>query len=149
MVDADVMIEKLTELVNELENAPGKFAEDAPRIVFAGRALAIGDYTVPRVFEESGGVIVAEMLDEGVRAIDKDVELEGDLLSTSPATATLTSCPSTCSSRPGSSATNACSSSSPITRRTVSSGTSSHLTRFTTWSMPALPNGWREARPRC
>lgn len=80
MVDADIMIEKLTELVNELENAPGKFAEDAPRIVFAGRALAIGDYTVPRVFEESGGVIVAEMLDEGVRAIEKDVELDGDLL---------------------------------------------------------------------
>ena len=79
-VDADIMIEKLTELYNKLENAPGKFPEGAPRILVAGRAFAIGDYTVPRVLEESGGVIVAEMLDEGVRVIEKDVELEGDLL---------------------------------------------------------------------
>ena len=79
-VNADVMIEKLTELYAKLENAPGKFPEKAPRILFVGRALAIGDYTVPRVLEESGGVIVAEMLDEGVRVIEKDVELEGDLL---------------------------------------------------------------------
>ena len=80
MVDADIMIEKLTQLYEKLVNAPGKFPEGAPRILFAGRALAIGDYTVPRVLEESGGVIVAEMLDEGVRVIEKDVELEGDLL---------------------------------------------------------------------
>ena len=29
-VDADIMIEKLTELYNKLENAPGKFPEGAP-----------------------------------------------------------------------------------------------------------------------
>lgn len=79
-VSADLMIEKLTELYAKLENAPGKFAKDAPRILFVGRALAIGDYTVPRVLEESGGVVVAEMLDEGARVIEQDVELEGDLL---------------------------------------------------------------------
>ena len=80
MVDPDVMIEKLTELYEELKDAPGKFEEKAPRFVFVGRALAIGDYTVPRVFEESGGVIVAEFLDEAIRVTEKDVELEGDLL---------------------------------------------------------------------
>lgn len=80
MVNADTMIEKLTELYAKLENAPGKFPEGAPRVLFVGRALAIGDYTVPRVLEESGGVIVAEMLDEGYRVIEKDVELEGDLV---------------------------------------------------------------------
>lgn len=80
MVDADVMIDKLTELVGELENAPGKFTDDAPRIVFAGRALAIGDYVVPRLLEDKGAVVVAEMLDEGIRLIEKDVELDGDLL---------------------------------------------------------------------
>lgn len=79
-VNADTMIEKLTALYEKLENAPGKFDEKAPRILFVGRALAIGDYTVPRVLEECGGVIVAEMLDEGVRVTEKDVELEGDLL---------------------------------------------------------------------
>lgn len=80
IVNADVMIEKLTELYNKLENAPGKFPEGAPRILFLGRALAIGDYTVPRVVEESGGAIVAEVLDEGIRVIEKDVALDGDLV---------------------------------------------------------------------
>lgn len=80
IVSADVMIEKLTELYQKLENAPGKFPEGAPRILFLGRALAIGDYTVPRVVEESGGVIVAEMLDEGIRVTEKDVALDGDLV---------------------------------------------------------------------
>lgn len=80
VVDADIMIEKLTKLYEELVNAPGKFEEGAPRILVAGRAFAIGDYTVPRLIEESGGVIVAELMDEGIRAIEKDVELEGDLL---------------------------------------------------------------------
>ncbi len=79
-VDQDVMIEKLTELYDKLKDAPGRFDEKAPRILFVGRALAIGDYTVPRVVEESGGVIVAEFLDEAVRCIEKDVELEGDLV---------------------------------------------------------------------
>jgi benzoyl-CoA reductase/2-hydroxyglutaryl-CoA dehydratase subunit BcrC/BadD/HgdB len=80
MVDNDIMIEKLEQLCDELENAPGIFADDAPRILFAGRALAIGDYTVPRVLESSGAAIVAEMMDEGIRVYEKDVELEGDLV---------------------------------------------------------------------
>lgn len=80
MVDADVMIEKMTELYDELKDAPGIFPEDSPRFVVVGRAFAIGDYTVPRVFEDKGGVIVAELLDEGIREYEKDVELEGDLI---------------------------------------------------------------------
>lgn len=80
VVDQDVIIEKLTQLYEKLKDAPGKFAEKAPRILFVGRALAIGDYTVPRVFENSGAIGVCEIFDEGVRVIEKDVELEGDLL---------------------------------------------------------------------
>lgn len=80
MVDADVMIEKMTELYDELKDATGIFPEDSPRFVVVGRAFAIGDYTVPRVFEDKGGVIVAELLDEGIREYEKDVELEGDLI---------------------------------------------------------------------
>lgn len=80
MVDADIMIKNMTELYDELRNSPGMFHEDSPRFVAAGRAFAIGDYTVPRVFEDKGGIIVAELLDEGIREYEKDVELEGDLI---------------------------------------------------------------------
>lgn len=79
-VEPEIMIEKLEAIYNELKDAPGKFDAKAPRILFVGHALAIGDYTVPRVLEESGGNVVVEMLDEGIRVIEKDVELDGDLL---------------------------------------------------------------------
>jgi len=80
IVDPSVMVQKLEELYEKLKDAEGKFEAKAPRILFVGHALAIGDYTVPRLVESSGGCIVAEMLDEGVRAIEKDVETDGDLL---------------------------------------------------------------------
>lgn len=79
-VDPDIMIQKLDELYDELKDAPGKFPEGAPRILFAGHALAIGDYVVPKLVEESGGAIVADFLDEGIRAYKSDVSLDGDPL---------------------------------------------------------------------
>ena len=71
---------KLEELYELLKDAPGKFPANAPRILFAGHALAIGDYTVPRLIEDSGAVIVTEMLDEGIRPYKWDVDLEGDII---------------------------------------------------------------------
>lgn len=79
-IDADIIIEKLEALYENLKDAPGKFPEGAPRILVAGRVFAMGDYTVPRLIEQSGGVIVAEMMDEGVRLVENNVELEGDLV---------------------------------------------------------------------
>lgn len=79
-VDTDIMIEKLNELYDKLKDAPGKFAENSPRILFCGRALAIGDYTVPRLLEESGSVIVSELLDEGIRPYKNDYTISGDPL---------------------------------------------------------------------
>lgn len=79
-VDIDIMIEKLDELYEKLKDSPGIFPENAPRILFCGHALAIGDYTVPRLLEESGGAIVTEFLDEGIRPFKNDVKLEGDPL---------------------------------------------------------------------
>lgn len=67
-VEADTMIARLKEILRILEDAPGKYAEGTPRILLAGRAVAVDDYTVPRLIEESGAVIVAEMLDEGMRS---------------------------------------------------------------------------------
>ena len=42
--------------------------------------MAIGDYVVPRLIEENGGVIVAEMLGEGIRHYADSVATEGDLM---------------------------------------------------------------------
>ncbi|MCI9603083.1 MAG: 2-hydroxyacyl-CoA dehydratase [Ruminococcus sp.] len=80
IVDPDIMLEKLETIYNKLADAEGIFEADAPRLLFIGRAVAIGDYTVPRIFEQSGGAIVAEYFDEGYRVLQKDVETEGDLV---------------------------------------------------------------------
>ncbi len=42
--------------------------------------VAVGDYVVSRLIEDSGGVVVAEMLDEGMIAYKWDVEVDGDLV---------------------------------------------------------------------
>lgn len=80
IIDPDVMIEKLTELYTKLENAPGKFKEKPRRILVAGRAFAIEDYLMPKMLEENGGVIVAELLDEAFRVTECDVDTEGDII---------------------------------------------------------------------
>lgn len=78
MIEPKLMIQKLDELYEELKDAPGKFAPNAPRLLLFGHAVAIGDYTVPRVFEESGAVFVTEFLDEGIRPFKWDVDVEAD-----------------------------------------------------------------------
>lgn len=107
MVDDDVMIEKLEGLVGKLQNrlSASRDSESAqnlkndrnmindlnpgddrnrksagPRILLAGRAVAPGDYRVPAAIEESGALIAAQMLDEGIRIYEKDVDTEGDLI---------------------------------------------------------------------
>jgi len=78
MVEPKMMAAKLDELYEELKDAPGKFDKDAPRLLLFGHAVAIGDYIVPRVFEESGAIIVADFLDEGIRPYKWDIDLSGD-----------------------------------------------------------------------
>lgn len=51
-----------------------------PRILLAGRAVAPGDYMLTQILEESGAVIAAQMLDEGIRIYEKDIDTEGDLI---------------------------------------------------------------------
>lgn len=81
MCDPETSINKLEELYDELKKCDEEiFSKDAPRILIAGRAVAIGDYVVPKLVEDCGGVIVTEMLDEGIRHFKWDVETEGDLI---------------------------------------------------------------------
>lgn len=77
--DAELFADKLEEIVKGLEGVAA-FPENAPRLLLVGRVIAIGDYAVPRLFDENGAAIVAEFLDEGIRVSGNDVELEGDLV---------------------------------------------------------------------
>lgn len=79
-VDYDTSIEALTEIYEELKDAPGVCAADAPRILIMGRAVAEGDYVVPSLIEAAGGAIVCDFLDEAIRPYNSEISLEGDIV---------------------------------------------------------------------
>jgi len=54
--------------------------EEGPRILLTGNMLAVGDYKVIDLIEQTGGSIVTEQFCGGVRHYDANVELNGDLL---------------------------------------------------------------------
>jgi len=74
------LTERLEALSEALEQAPGSFSDRAPRLLLAGHVIGIGDYVVPKLIEDLGGVIVSEFLDEGMRGYDCRVNDEGDLM---------------------------------------------------------------------
>jgi len=78
--DSEVLPAKIEELYRELQNTDGPFSPEAPRILLVGHVVAIGDYVIPRLIEDNGGVIVAELLDEGMRHFSCKVPVEGDPL---------------------------------------------------------------------
>ena len=78
--DPDYSTERLITLLEELKERESPFSEGTPRILLAGHVVAVGDYTVPRLIEASGGAIVAELLDEGIRHYQWNVATEGDLI---------------------------------------------------------------------
>lgn len=79
-LDYDTSIEALEQIYEELKNAPGAHAADAPRILIMGRAVALGDYQVPTIIEAAGGSIVCEFLDEAIRPFKNDISTEGDVI---------------------------------------------------------------------
>lgn len=78
--EPDKLIKSLSELYKELKESQSPFPKDAPRILLAGRVVGVGDYVVPKLVETSGGVIVAEFLDEGIRHCSWQVPTDGDLM---------------------------------------------------------------------
>ena len=78
--ELDELIKKLDELYEQLKTSKSQFAEGAPRLLLAGRLVAMGDYVVPKLIEDSGGVIVTELLDEGIRQYRWPVKSDGDLM---------------------------------------------------------------------
>lgn len=79
-VDPKTAIDKLNDIYENLKDSEGSFKKDSVRVLLAGHAVAVGDYVVPRMIEESGGVIAADFLDEGMRWYKWDTEEEGDPL---------------------------------------------------------------------
>jgi benzoyl-CoA reductase/2-hydroxyglutaryl-CoA dehydratase subunit BcrC/BadD/HgdB len=78
--DPEETLPKLNKLYNELQKASSPFSKDAPRLLLAGHVVGVGDYVVPKLIEDSGGVVVAEFLDEGMRHHDSKVKANGDLM---------------------------------------------------------------------
>jgi benzoyl-CoA reductase/2-hydroxyglutaryl-CoA dehydratase subunit BcrC/BadD/HgdB len=79
--DPEVSTGKLANLYEELQKAKTPFPREAPRILLAGHVLGVGDYVVPKLIEDAGGVIAAEFLDEGMRHCAWNAETDGDLMS--------------------------------------------------------------------
>ena len=71
---------ELTALSKALDGASGVYGEGAPRLLLMGHAVVSGDYDLVRALDESGAVVSADIIDEGVRVRERDVELSGDLL---------------------------------------------------------------------
>jgi len=78
--DLDDLTRKLDDLYEQLKESQKPFSEGAPRILLAGHVVAVGDYVVPKLIEDSGGAIVTEFLDEGLRQHSWNVKTEGDLM---------------------------------------------------------------------
>lgn len=78
--DLEEYVSRLIELHVQLQKTESPFSEVTPRILFMGRVVAVGDYVVPKLIEDSGGMIAYEMLDEGLRHCEWNVSTEGDLI---------------------------------------------------------------------
>ena len=78
--DLEKLLPKLNELYKQLQKGKSPFSREAPRILLAGHVVGIGDYVVPKLIEDSGGVVVAEFMDEGMRQFAWNVKTDGDLM---------------------------------------------------------------------
>jgi benzoyl-CoA reductase/2-hydroxyglutaryl-CoA dehydratase subunit BcrC/BadD/HgdB len=78
--DSAELPSQLNDLYGGLQKGKSPFSKEAPRILLAGHVVAVGDYVVPKLIEDSGGVIAAEFLDEGMRHCEFNVKTDGDLM---------------------------------------------------------------------
>jgi benzoyl-CoA reductase/2-hydroxyglutaryl-CoA dehydratase subunit BcrC/BadD/HgdB len=78
--DSEMLTGKLKDLYKELQKGKSPFSRVAPRILLAGHVVGVGDYVVPKLIEDSGGIVAAEFLDEGMRHCAWNVKTDGDLM---------------------------------------------------------------------
>lgn len=79
LADKEFMVSVLEAFVKEAKAAPPA-AKKGPRVLFTGSTLADGDSKVMDLIEASGGVVVREEFDEGMRPWSKGVSSGGDLM---------------------------------------------------------------------
>lgn len=72
--------ESVESVYEKVKDAEGRYGKGSPRILIAGHAVAIGDYAVIKIAEDSGAMVVSEMMDEGIRPFKWQVATEGKLL---------------------------------------------------------------------
>lgn len=75
----EVAIDYLEKIYDEIKDAE-PIKGDGPRVLFVGHIVAAGDYAVPKLIEEAGGKIVADMFDDGLRWYRWDIKTEGDMV---------------------------------------------------------------------
>jgi len=78
--DLEKLPPKLNDLYGQLQKGKSPFPKGMPRLLLAGHVVGVGDYVVPKLIEASGGVVVAELLDEGMRQCAWNVKTDGDLM---------------------------------------------------------------------
>jgi len=71
---------ELEKLYEYLRRSKSAFSHKALRILLAGHVVSVGDYIVPKLIEEAGGIVVSEFLDEGIRHPLWEVGIDGDLM---------------------------------------------------------------------
>jgi len=75
--DKTVLIGVLESIYEELKKNPPQSAK-GPRILLTGSTLAMGDYKIHDLIEESGANIVIEEFAEGIRHYQENVQADGD-----------------------------------------------------------------------
>jgi len=78
--DVEEVHAQLDRSYEALKRAESAFSEKSPRILLLGHVIAMGDYVVLKLIETAGGVVVAELLDEGMWYFHSKVKTEGDLM---------------------------------------------------------------------
>ena len=78
--EPETAVDMLNRIYEKVKDRGGVFAADAPRLLLAGHAVAMGDYVVPNMLEQNGAVIATEMLDDGIRWYKWDVAESGEPL---------------------------------------------------------------------
>jgi benzoyl-CoA reductase/2-hydroxyglutaryl-CoA dehydratase subunit BcrC/BadD/HgdB len=78
--DPEELLPKLNDLYEQLQKGKSPPSEGVPRLILAGHVVGVGDYIVPKLIGDSGGIIAAEFLDEGMRHYAWNVKTDGDLV---------------------------------------------------------------------
>jgi benzoyl-CoA reductase/2-hydroxyglutaryl-CoA dehydratase subunit BcrC/BadD/HgdB len=79
ILDKKIMVEILESLLPELKKREGPPVK-GPRILLTGSTLALGDYKILDLIEETGGIVVIEEFGEGMRHYWETVRPDGDLM---------------------------------------------------------------------